>query len=685
VLNGRGAFRVFASSLCCHGPLLHDCSVCVEKDVVCWKGPVLVPRVTLRGGKSYDVPAGQTVAQALAAGGIAVGDDLLAASVNGQSTDLSALLSSDATIEPLRFDSPEGREVYRHSSTHIMAQAVKELFPTAQLTIGPALEDSFYYDFAYDRPFTPEDLEKIEVRAREIAQRRLPIARREFSKPEAIDFFKRRGEHYKVELIQGFPDAEPISAYSQGEFVDLCRGPHLPSTGHVGAFKLLTTAGAYWRGDERNPMLQRIYGTSFPTKTELDAHLARLEEIKRRDHRKVGKELDLISVQDEIGPGLVLWHPKGAAVRLLIENFWREQHIKDGYELVYSPHVARLDLWKTSGHVDYYRENMFASMKLEGSEYQLKPMNCPYHIMIYKSHLRSYRDLPIRYGELGTVYRYERTGVLHGLLRVRGFTQDDAHLFCRPDQIETEVSRVLDFTFFILRTFGFSEFEVFLSTRPKESVGSEEHWTLATSALEAALKNRNIAFHLDPGGGAFYGPKIDIKIKDALGRSWQCSTIQVDFNNPERFQLAYIGEDGKPHQPIMIHRALMGSIERFFGILVEHYGGAFPTWLAPVQAVVLAITDSQREYVAKVVADMKAAGFRVEADLRNEKIGLKIREAEKAKIPFMFVAGEREVHSGSLSVRGRSGANLGTMTVAGALDLLRVEVSRAGQQPSPTS
>ena len=644
-----------------------------------------MPKVTLKNGKSVDVPPGYTIAQALAAGGIPVGPEVLAASVNGRPTDLSAPLTADATIDPLGFDTAEGREIYRHSSTHIMAQAVKELFPAAQLTIGPALEDSFYYDFAYDRPFTPEDLENIERRAREIAKRKLVVTRRDLTKQEALELFRARGEHYKVELIEGFPDREPISIYTQGEFVDLCRGPHVPSTGHVGVLKLLTTAGAYWRGDERNPMLQRIYGTSFPTKAELDAHLAKLEEIKRRDHRKVGKELDLISIQDEIGPGLVLWHPKGAVIRLLIENFWREQHLRDGYELVYSPHVARLDLWKTSGHVDYYRDNMFAPMKLEGSEYQLKPMNCPYHIMIYKSHLRSYRELPIRYGELGTVYRYERTGVLHGLLRVRGFTQDDAHLFCRPDQIKAEVSRVLDFTFFILRTFGFMEFEVFLSTRPNESVGAEEHWTLATSALEAALKSRNISFHLDPGGGAFYGPKIDIKIKDALGRSWQCSTIQIDFNNPERFELSYIGEDGKSHQPIMIHRALMGSIERFFGILIEHYAGAFPTWLAPVQAVVMAITDNQREFVTEVTAQMKASGFRVESDIRNEKIGFKIREAEKAKIPFMFVVGDREVQSRSLSVRGRSGANLGTMTVHGALDLLKTEVERAGQQLSPTS
>ncbi len=636
-------------------------------------------KIALKDGHSTETRAGDTVGTALSSLGVA-GQDVLAAKVDGTVVDLSRPLAGGTLIEPLRFDSADGREVYRHSSTHVMAQAVKELFPSAQLTIGPALDDSFYYDFSFERPFTPEDLEKIEARAADIIQRNLPITRREFSKQEAIDFFTARGEQYKVELIQGFPDGEPITAYTQGDFVDLCRGPHLPTTGYIGALKLLTTAGAYWRGDERNPMLQRIYGTSFPTKAEVEAYLARLEEIKRRDHRKVGKELDLISIQDEIGPGLVLWHPKGAAIRLLIENFWREQHIRDGYNLVYSPHTARLDLWKTSGHLDYYRENMFPSMKLEGSEYQLKPMNCPYHIMIYQSHLRSYRDLPIRYGELGTVYRYERTGVLHGLMRVRGFTQDDAHLFCRPDQMEAEVSRVLDFTFFVLQTFGFTEFEVFLSTRPKESVGGDEHWTLATNALESALKSRNIAFQLDPGGGAFYGPKIDIKIRDALGRSWQCSTVQVDFNNPERFDLSYIGEDGKAHRPIMIHRALMGSIERFFGILIEHYGGAFPTWLAPVQAVVINITDQQQDYVSAVVAQLKAAGFRAEADLRNEKIGFKIREAEKAKVPFMLVAGNREVQNGTLSVRGRSGATLGNMTVAEIVNLLQSELKHTQRE-----
>jgi threonyl-tRNA synthetase len=630
--------------------------------------------ITLPDGSHRSVPAGSSVADLFKDD--KNGSEILAAKVNGALVDLATALRDDAVVEPVTFASPEGKEVYRHSSTHIMAQAVKEVFPSAQLTIGPALEDTFYYDFAFERSFTPEDLEKIEARAQEIIKADRPFKRREMPREEGMKFFRDQGEQYKVEIIEGFQD-QTVSLYEQGGgFVDLCRGPHLPSTGRVGAFKLLSTGGAYWRGDERNPMLQRIYGTSFQTKKELDAYLAKLEEIKRRDHRKLGKELDLISIQDDIGPGLVLWHPKGALVRVLIENFWREQHLQHGYQLVYSPHVARLDLWKTSGHVDYYRENMFVPMKVEASEYQLKPMNCPFHIMIYKSHMRSYRDLPIRYGELGTVYRYERTGVLHGLLRVRGFTQDDAHLFCRPDQIESEVSHVLDFTFFMMKTFGFSDFEVYLSTRPEKAVGSEERWTQATSALEAALKNRGVAYEIDPGEGVFYGPKIDIKIKDVLGRAWQCSTVQVDFNNPERFELAYTGEDGKAHQPIMIHRALLGSIERFFGILVEHYAGAFPTWLAPVQVRVLPITDKQRQYAEAVVGQLHSVGYRAEADARNEKIGLKIREAEKAKIPYMLVVGEREMEAGTVAVRGRSGANLGTLSVPGVIDLIRDDIAK---------
>ena len=633
-------------------------------------------QVTLSDGTRRTVSAGRTARELLDQAGAPPGPHVVAVKVNGNPRDLSVVLTEDASLEPLTFESREGREVYRHSSTHIMAQAVKEVFPSAQLTIGPALEEGFYYDFAFDRPFTPEDLAKIETRAQEILARDHPFTRREMPRAEAVTFFRERGEQYKAEILESIED-DTVSLYSQGEFIDLCRGPHVPSTGRITALKLLSTGGAYWRGDERNPMLQRIYGTSFPTQGELDAHLAKLEEIKRRDHRKLGKELDLITMQDEVGPGLVLWHPKGAMVRLLIENFWRDQHLRHGYELVYSPHVARLDLWRTSGHVDYYRDNMFVPMKVEASEYQLKPMNCPFHIMIYKSHLRSYRDLPIRYAELGTVYRYERTGVLHGLMRVRGFTQDDAHLFCRPDQIESEVSRVLDLTFFVLQTFGFSEFEIYVSTRPEKAVGSIEKWDQATAALEAALKGRGVAYEVDPGEGVFYGPKIDIKIKDALGRSWQCSTIQIDFNNPERFDLSYVGEDGKQHEPIMIHRALLGSLERFFGILIEHYAGAFPTWLAPVQAKVLCITDRQRDYAESVAGQLRTAGFRAEADLRNEKVGFKIREAEKAKIPFMLVVGDREMEAGTVSIRGRSGANLGTLPVSGTVELINADMAKA--------
>ena len=538
-------------------------------------------QLTFSDGSRQEFPRGITAGEAYGKSQGRLPEGILALKIDGVPRDVATPLDQDSTIEPVTFSSEDGKEIYRHSSTHIMAQAVKECFPTAQITIGPAIEEGFFYDFAFERPFTPEDLEKIEARAVEIIGRDLTITRQEFTKQEAIDFFKARGEGYKVELIEGFPDGESISAYKQGEFVDLCRGPHIPSTGHIKAFKLLSSAGAYWRGDERNPMLQRIYGTSFPSQEALDKHLVNLEEIKKRDHRKLGKELDLFSIQDETGPGLILWHPKGALIRLLIENFWREQHVKNGYDLVYSPHVARLDLWKTSGHLDYYRENMYAPMQVESSEYQLKPMNCPFHIMVYKSHLRSYRDLPLRYGELGTVYRYERSGVLHGLMRVRGFTQDDAHLFCRPDQLATEVSKVLEFTIFVLQTFGFTECEMYLSTRPEKAVGSTDQWDQATQALETALKEGKFDYKIDPGEGVFYGPKIDVKIKDALGRSWQCSTVQVDFNNPNRFGLTYIGEDGKTHQPIMIHRALMGSIERFFGILLEHYGGAFPHMARP--------------------------------------------------------------------------------------------------------
>ena len=633
-------------------------------------------QLSVPGKEPQAFPKGTSAKDALAKLGALGSADVFAVKVNGVEKDLLVVLNEDATVEPLTFDSPEGKEIYRHSSTHIMAQAVKESFPTAQMTIGPAIEEGFFYDFAFERPFTPEDLEKIEQRAKAIIDSNLTVTRLEMSKTEAIDFYRTRGELYKVEILEGLPD-EKISMYQQGEFVDLCRGPHVPSTGQIKAFKLLTSAGAYWRGDERNPMLQRIYGTSFPSKEALQKHLDNLEEIKKRDHRKLGKELDLFSIQDETGPGLILWHPKGSQIRLLIENFWRDQHVANNYELVYSPHVARLDLWKTSGHLDFYRENMYASMPVESSEYQLKPMNCPFHIMVYKSHLRSYRDLPVRYGELGTVYRYERSGVLHGLMRVRGFTQDDAHIFCRPDQLAGEVRKVLKFTTFMLGTFGFNEFKMYLSTRPEKAVGSLEQWDQATQALEGALKEGGYAYQEDPGEGVFYGPKIDVKIQDALGRSWQCSTVQVDFNNPERFGLTYIGEDGKTHQPIMIHRALLGSIERFFGILIEHYGGAFPTWLAPVQVAILPISQKHEVYAKKVGENLRAKGCRVDLDLRNEKIGLKIRESEKAKVPFMVVVGDREAESETLSVRQRNGKNLGTMSMNDILQLIRDETPDA--------
>ncbi|MBA3612326.1 MAG: threonine--tRNA ligase [Nitrospirales bacterium] len=639
-------------------------------------------QVSLKGESIQALPKGISAKAAIEQLKGAVPPEVFAVKANGVEIDLLASLEIDSTLQPLMFDSPEGKEIYRHSSTHIMAQAVKECFPTAQLTIGPAIEEGFFYDFAFERPFTPEDLEKIEARALEIINRNLSVSRREFSKEEAIEFFKSRGEPYKVELIQGFPDGEPVSAYTQGDFVDLCRGPHLPATGYVKAFKLLNSAGAYWRGDERNPMLQRLYGTSFPSKEALQAHLDNLEEIKRRDHRKLGKDLDLFSIQDETGPGLILWHPKGAQIRLLIENFWREQHLANEYELVYSPHVARLDLWKTSGHVDFYKENMFAPMSVESSEYQLKPMNCPFHIMVYKSHLRSYRDLPIRYGELGTVYRYERSGVLHGLMRVRGFTQDDAHLFCRPDQLGEEVQKVLKFITSMLGTFGFTEFKMFLSTRPEKAVGTIDQWDQATLALETALKSGGYTYQEDPGEGVFYGPKIDVKIQDALGRSWQCSTVQIDFNNPERFGLTYVGDDGKTHQPIMIHRALLGSIERFFGILLEHFGGAFPAWLAPVQVIVLPISEKHQGYAQEVEKNLRREGCRVGLDLRNEKIGLKIREAEKAKVPFMIVVGDREAESKMVAVRQRNGKNLGTMAIVELMTLIREDMPEAVRKGS---
>ena len=565
-------------------------------------------------------------------------------------------------------------ETIRHSTAHLMAQAVQQLYPETQVTIGPVIEDGFYYDFCRKSPFVPEDLEKIEQRMKEIAAQNQDIVRKELPREDALKMFDEMGEPFKLEVINDLESDEAISVYSQGEFTDLCRGPHVDNTSAIKSFKLLHTSAAYWRGDERNQVLQRIYGTAWNTDKELRVYLKRLEEAKKRDHRKLGKELDLFSVSDDIGPGLILWHPKGSRIRCLMEDFWKAEHFANGYEMVHSPHAAKVDMWKTSGHMDFYKDNIFSPMDIEGKEYVMKPMNCPFHIQIYKTRLRSYRDLPLRFAELGTVYRYERSGVLHGLLRVRGFTQDDAHLFCRPNQIEEEIVKVLDLILLILRSFGFNEYKVYLSTRPDKFVGSEEGWEKATNALKQALEKSELEYEIDPGEGVFYGPKIDIKIKDSLNRFWQVSTVQVDFNLPERFDISYIEEDGQRHQPIMLHRALMGSLERFFGCLVEHYAGAFPLWLAPVQVILLPITDQHQEYADEVAKKLTNNGFRVEKDLRNEKIGFKIREAQLQKIPYMIVLGEKEAEAKTLAVRKRRSKETRTINIDTFIEEMNAQV-----------
>ena len=550
-------------------------------------------------------------------------------------------------------------EIYRHSAAHLLAAAVTELYPDAQCGIGPPTDDGFFYDFLVKQPFTPDDLAAIEKRMAHIVKQNRPIEKKLLPKAKALAFFKEKGQTLKCQLIEE-KAGDVVQCYTMGAFMDFCLGPHLPSTGKIKAFKIRENASqSYWKGREGNPEMQRIYGYAFFTKEELDQHLHHLEEAKRRDHRKLGRELDLFSIGDDTGPGLILWHPKGGFVRMQMENFWREEHVKGGYDIVYSPHVAKLDLWKTSGHTEYYKDGMFAPMDVENVQYQLKPMNCPFHIQIYKSRLRSYRELPFRYAELGTVYRFERSGVLHGLMRVRGFTQDDAHLFCRPDQLEDEIVRVLDFTTGMLKAFGFERYDTYLSTRPLKSTGTDEQWEQATSALKKALEKRGLAYEVDPGEGVFYGPKIDIKIKDSLDRAWQCSTIQVDFNNPNRFGLEYIGEDNAPHQPIMVHRALLGSLERFFGVLIEHHAGAFPLWLAPVQATVIPVTERHQEYAASVAASLRAQGVRVHVDDRNERLNYKIREAQLQKVPYMLVVGDKEVTGGTVSVRHRQVGDLG--------------------------
>ena len=568
-------------------------------------------------------------------------------------------------------DLSELRKRIRHSASHVMADVVTRMYPGTRLAIGPPTDDGFYYDFDTPEPFSDDDLERIEERMRDVIARDFSFELQEYPRDEALEMHS--GEPMKLEIIGEIPEGDSITTYRHGEFEDLCAGPHVESTGKISAFKLLSVAGAYWRGDERRQMLQRVYGTAFESQEALDEHLSRLEEARRRDHRHLGRQLDLFSMHDETGPGLIVWHPKGATVRGIVEEFWKAEHRRRGYDLVYTPHIGRSTLWQTSGHLDFFKENMFAAMEMEGYDYYLKPMNCPFHILYYKTDLRSYRSLPMRVGELGTVYRNERAGVVHGLLRVRGMTQDDAHIFCRPDQVEEEINGVLDLTFFLLKSFGFDEYDVMLSTRPEKAVGEVEQWELATASLRNTLEARGIEYGVDEGGGAFYGPKIDIHIRDAIGRLWQCTTVQFDFNLPERFGLTYIGEDGREHRPYMVHRALLGSLERFMGVLIEHYGGAFPTWLSPVQAVVIPIAERHLEYARQVQEQIAGARIRVETDDRNERMNAKIRDAQLQKVPYMLVVGDREAEAEAAAVRLRSGENLGAVPVSQVIERISSE------------
>ena len=632
-----------------------------------------MPKIRLTDGRELEVEAGASWAEAAREAGVAA----VAVLVDGELRDLRDQAEEGREVKLLTLSDPEALEVLRHTAAHVLAQAVRRLFPGVKLAIGPAIADGFYYDFDFPQPITREDLPRIEEEMNRIVAEDLPVERVFLPRNEAEELLKKEGEVYKLELLADIPDQE-ISFYRQGEFMDLCRGPHLPSTGLVKHFKLLDLAGAYWRGDSTRVMLTRIYGTAFASAEALEQHLRWREEARRRDHRRLGPELDLFSINNEaIGAGLVLWHPKGARVRHEIESFWKERHFAAGYQLVYTPHIGRARLWQKSGHLDFYREGMYAPMDIEGQEFYIKPMNCPFHIAIYKSRTRSYRELPIKYAELGTVYRFERSGVLHGLLRVRGFTQDDAHIICRPDQVEEEIRKVLRFALEMLRAFGFSEFSAHLSTRPAKYVGAPEAWDLATEALRRAIEAEGLEYDVKEGEGAFYGPKIDIDIEDSLRRAWQLTTIQFDFNLPERFDMTYVGEDGREHRPYMIHRALLGSLERFFGILIEHYGGAFPPWLAPVQAAVLPITEEQIPYAEGVAERLRAAGLRAEAWTRGGKtLRYLIREAQLQKIPYMLVCGAREAEAGKAALRLRTGEDLGALDLEEIIARIKDRVER---------
>ena len=626
-------------------------------------------------GSERNFAEGVTAGEAIAAWNPSLLPSSVAAKMNGRAVDLSSALREDGSLESIDATSKEGLSVLRHSISHVMAQAVQDSFEKVQVSIGPSIEDGFYYDFDYARAFTPEDLDRIEARMKEITAADHPFRREELPREKAVEFFRERGENYKVELLNDLPeDVKTVSLYRQGDYVDLCRGPHLPSTGRIRAFKLLSVAGAYWRGDERNKMLQRIYGTGFATKELLDEHLRILEEARKRDHRRLGRELDLFQVNEEAGAGLAIFHPKGMLLRWIIEDWERREHLKRGYDMVMGPQILKVDLWKRSGHYEHYRENMYFT-EVEGQKYGIKPMNCLSHMLIYKSKTRSYRDLPLRYFELGTVHRHEKTGVLHGLLRVRQFTQDDAHILCTPEQLNAEIRGVADFVAYAMKIFGF-EYEVELSTRPADSIGTDEDWELATSALRGALDDNRMVYEVNEGDGAFYGPKIDFKLKDALKRKWQCATIQCDFTLPERFDLTYMAADGERRRPVMLHRVILGAIERFLGVLIEHYAGAFPVWLSPVQARLLTLTDRHIPYGEQVYAKLVDAGIRVEKDFDNQKLGYKIREAQLQKIPYMLVIGDREVQEGKVSPRLRDGSNLGSIGVEELVAIVRDRCAR---------
>jgi threonyl-tRNA synthetase len=610
----------------------------------------------------------QSISQRLA-------DDVLAVKFDESIIDLHRSITNDGNVKFLTFDDKEGKEVYWHSSSHLMAHAIQDIFPEAKFGVGPAIDAGFYYDIDINTQLSEDHLKLIEDKMIELSKTDTKFEREELSQQDAINFFKKKGDQYKVELLSEMDETkEKISIYKEGSFTDLCRGPHLPNPGKIKFVKLLNISGSYWRGDEKNKQLQRIYGITFPKKKMLDDYLFMLEEAKKRDHRKLGKSLDLFSVHEEAGAGLIYWHPKGARIRLEVEDFWRRAHLENGYELLYSPHMGKSWLWETSGHLGFYKDSMYSGMKVDEQDYYIKPMNCPFHIMIYQSHLRSYRDLPLRWAELGTVYRYEKSGALHGLLRVRGFTQDDAHIFCTHDQIEAEIIEVIRFAKFVLGSFGFTDMNYYLSTMPEKAVGEPELWHKAEDSLRKAMEKESLSYEVDEGGGAFYGPKIDIKIKDALGREWQLSTIQFDFNLPERFGMTYIGEDGKEHRPFMVHRALLGSIERFFGILIEHYAGEFPLWLAPTQVAIVPVSQNYLEYANKVAAELRKAGIRYEIDERNEKIGYKIRDWETKKVTYMLVVGEKEQSATAVSVRKHKVGDEGSLALSEFIDKIVAEI-----------